>query len=1118
MRRNLLSAICALLVTVSGFAQDQKQPVNPKKNAKEKTLASNGKLTKKQVKELRKKHAYFLANNPVKANFGISRSDRKAAGLPPNQYMEQQFLLSMNPSLGRPTAENLESIREQLQREREIALANRIPGDASDNLWVERGPNNVGGRTRAIIFDPTDATGKRVIAGGVSGGLWKNNDITTAGTAWTRITTLPEHLNVQTITIDPNSTSTWYVGTGESYVFGDVNGNGVWKTTDAGTTWTRVFGGGTVSTTPSAVYNLEIIAPSAAGVIRGYATGRAGFGPALTTMTAPIVLVNDGTAPDVTDACEAVVGSLAGKIVLIRRGTCSFESKVVKAQNAGAIGVIIMNNVAGAGAVGMADDAAETATIPSVMISKEDGDLLEANLTNLTGTLKPTPTGEFTGNIIGGVQVINDVAIKNNGGNSDIYVALGDGLYSNSRNNTLFSPKTYGVYKSTNGGSTWTKLTLPLAPSGNETSPNDIEIGADGKIWVSSLDSWTYGDGGGKVFASADNGATFTTKHTVTGNGGGSRVEIETSATNANKIYVLSELSQATATATIEVKIELTTNGFATTPTELTLPNDTDSRSATYGFTGAQAFYDLMIEADPNNDANVYVGGLNIHKSTNSGTSWTQITDWTTGNLVHSDQHAMTFKPGATTTGAVFGNDGGIYYCANLAGATNSSSAITAMNNGFNVTQFVGVAVMPGGVAGVTGDFFVAGAQDNGSQYYAASATTTTGATAGINSTFRIQSGDGGKPLFAQDSDKYYVTNYVYNDNMNFRTIGTTTTRALSSIVAAEKNMGLFYPAMALDSNLDMVYSDFTGGSPTTYQIRRYSNIKSGAVSRTNLTNTLLNSYPTALTVSKYTTASTTLFAGLMNGRLLKITGANGASAVYTNIAGASFIGSISDVKLGASENQIFVTMYNYGVNNIWYTNNGTSATPTWYRLDGDLPDLPVNCILQNPLNTAEIMIGTDLGVWYANTFNPTGTADQSLSWRQAYNGMSGVRVTDLDLQPNSPTAPTAYNVYASTYGRGVFSGPLTSALLSVNQNDLIAKSISVYPTINNGTVTITADKSYGKTNLELFDITGKVVNTTTIDLNNDKNKINFGSLNSGNYILKISGDGFTTTKRLVIE
>jgi hypothetical protein len=824
-------------------------------------------------------------------------------------------------------------------------------------------------------------------------------------------------------------------------------------------------------------------------------------------MTASIVLVNDATG-DVTDACEAVVGSLTGKIVLIRRGTCSFESKVVKAQNAGAIGAIIMNNVAGAGAVGMADDAAETATIPSVMISKEDGDLLEANLTNLTGTLKPTPVGEFTGNVVGGVQVINDVVIKNNGGNSDIYVALGDGLYSNSRNNSLFSPKTYGVYKSTNGGSTWTKL----------TSPNDIEIGADGKIWVSSLDSWTYGDGGGKVFASADNGATFTTKHTVTGNGGGSRVEIETSASNANKIYVLSELSQATATATIEVKIELTTDGFATAPTSLTLPSDTDSRSATYGFTGAQAFYDLMIEADPNNDANVYVGGLNIHKSTNSGTSWSQITDWQSGNGVHSDQHAMTFKPGASTTGAVFGNDGGIFYCANLAGATNSNAAFATMNNGFNVTQFVGVGVLPGGVAGVTGDFFVAGAQDNGSQYSSTSAISTTGASAGVNSTFRIQGGDGGKPLFAQDSDKYYVTNYVNNDSMIFRTIGSLTTRTLNSIAAADRGMGLFYPAMALDSNLDMVYSDFTGGSPTTYQIRRYNNIKSGTIGRNNLTNALLNQYPTALTVSKYTTGSTTLYAGLMNGRLLKITGANGAAAVYTNISGPNFIGSISDVELGASEAQIFVTMYNYGVNNIWYTNNGTSATPTWYRLDGDLPDLPVNAILQNPLNTAEIMIGTDLGVWYANAFNPAGSADQSLTWRQAYNGMSGVKVTDLDLQPNSPTAPTAYNVYASTYGRGVFSGPLTNAILSVNQNDIVAKSISVYPTISNGTVTISSDKSYGKTNLELFDITGKSVSTTTIDLNGNKTKINFGTLSSGNYILKISGEEFVTTKRLVIE
>ena len=48
----------------------------------------------------------------------------------------------------------------------------------------------------------------------------------------------------------------------------------------------------------------------------------------------------------------------------------------------------------------------------------------------------------------------------------------------------------------------------------------------------------------------------------------------------------------------------------------------------------------------------------------------------------------------------------------------------TSRNSGFNVTQFVGVAVMPNGVSGATGDFFVAGSQDNGSQYFSGSTSS----------------------------------------------------------------------------------------------------------------------------------------------------------------------------------------------------------------------------------------------------------------------------------------------------------------------------------------------------------------------------------------------------------
>ena len=148
-------------------------------------------------------------------------------------------------------------------------------------------------------------------------------------------------------------------------------------------------------------------------MIRGYTTIEASFGPGITsTFSAPIELVNDGTAPT-EDACTALTaGSMTGKIALIRRGTCTFESKVVQAETAGAIGVIIMNNVAGAGPLGMADSGLG-AGIPSVSVSKEDGDLLVANLTNLTGTFQPTPVGAFSGNSVSGIQFVNKVAIKN---------------------------------------------------------------------------------------------------------------------------------------------------------------------------------------------------------------------------------------------------------------------------------------------------------------------------------------------------------------------------------------------------------------------------------------------------------------------------------------------------------------------------------------------------------------------------------------------------------------------------------------------------------------------------------------------------------------------------------
>ena len=193
-------------------------------------------LSNDNIAELREQHSKYLENSPFKKSLKLTKQDRISQGVPPNKYFERQWELTMDPTTGKPHPERLFSLQESLRLNNE---ANKNPGSASWNNWEERGPNNVGGRTRAIMFDPNDLTNKRVFAGGVSGGLWVNDDITNENSAWS-IVDIPQNLAVSIITYDPNNLDIFYLGTGESYVFGDVNGNGLWKSEDKGVNWVKV--------------------------------------------------------------------------------------------------------------------------------------------------------------------------------------------------------------------------------------------------------------------------------------------------------------------------------------------------------------------------------------------------------------------------------------------------------------------------------------------------------------------------------------------------------------------------------------------------------------------------------------------------------------------------------------------------------------------------------------------------------------------------------------------------------------------------------------------------------------------------------------------------------------
>ena len=137
---------------------------------------------------------------------------------------------------------------------------------------------------------------------------------------------------------------------------------------------------------------LRVNAPPA--IAGDFAVGTASFGPALFSpgVTGAVVLAVDGTAPT-SDACTALTNAaqVAGKIAIVDRGVCTFAVKVKICQDAGAIGVIVVENVAGSPPAGLGGTD-PTITIPSVRVTLADGNTLKAQIASgLNVTLRTDP-------------------------------------------------------------------------------------------------------------------------------------------------------------------------------------------------------------------------------------------------------------------------------------------------------------------------------------------------------------------------------------------------------------------------------------------------------------------------------------------------------------------------------------------------------------------------------------------------------------------------------------------------------------------------------------------------------------------------------------------------------
>lgn len=119
--------------------------------------------------------------------------------------------------------------------------------------WEEHGPNAVGGRTRAIIFDLNDEGGNTVWAGGVAGGLWHSTTFFDSLPQWQPVNDFFENIAISSIVQHPDFPDTMYFGTGEGWFnFDAVRGLGIWRTTDGGNSWSLL-----PSTLDSAFYHIQ---------------------------------------------------------------------------------------------------------------------------------------------------------------------------------------------------------------------------------------------------------------------------------------------------------------------------------------------------------------------------------------------------------------------------------------------------------------------------------------------------------------------------------------------------------------------------------------------------------------------------------------------------------------------------------------------------------------------------------------------------------------------------------------------------------------------------------------------------------------------------------------------
>ena len=566
----------------------------------------------------------------------------------------------------------------------------------------------------------------------------------------------------------------------------------------------------------------------------------------------------------------------------------------------------------------------------------------------------------------------------------------------------LYYATSIGIYRYFDNDDNWSHVLGVAQSQGKANTASDIEFASDGTKYAT-----LHGNDGersrdrasGQIFrSSGPNSGHRNTWVEITPERSleYGRIEIDVSPSNPNRIIALCNTLESDDVTHI---FRSDNKGDAWVSLDVpTIVDQTEDPLERPLFTRGQALYDLIAKFDPNDDDVIFIGGVDLLRSTDAGESWKQISVWTREdpeigegfsdkNVLHADQHVIEFMQSRSSR-VILANDGGIYISENFNRRT-SNPTYKERNNGYHVTQYYACAVSDF----ADDDFFMAGSQDNGTHAFF---------DPGINDEVSWWDGDGAYCFFSENS-----STSIFSTQLASYYSWNSVDEILTTVINEEEFGSFINPAdydpefniLIAGRDINSIYIVKSADTPNP----EVDNIEVPFEFTTN-----------QMTISPYNTSTQDyrIYVGTFDGdiaKVYKISDVLGSNPQVTDISGTQLpFGFTSSIQFGEDENTILVTMSNYGVESIWLTKDGGQS---WKNVSGNIPDFPIRWAIFDPNSYDRVYLATQLGVWSTDNINANNVV-----WRTSNNGLANVRVDMLRIRKRDNL------VLAATHGRGLFT------------------------------------------------------------------------------------------------